>query len=63
MRNSSRQQQPKPQVAASGGPPRPPKKTASGLEDGSNEDPHKKLSAAEKAELARWLAERLKSVI
>jgi hypothetical protein len=35
MSDSQSDQVPKAQVAASGGPPKPPKKTARGLEDGS----------------------------
>jgi hypothetical protein len=55
MSDSRRHRKPKTQTAPAGGPPRPPKKTARGLEDGSPDAPRKKLSAAHRAELARWL--------
>ncbi len=44
---------PKTQPAASGGPPKPPKKTARDLE-GDSPDPNK-LTPQERAELAEWL--------
>jgi hypothetical protein len=48
----------KTQPAASGGPPKPPKKTARGLEDGSP-DPGR-LSPEERAELAERLRQSLR---
>jgi translation initiation factor IF-2 len=40
MNNSSNKKTPKEQPAATDGPPRPPKKTARGLEDQPPEEPH-----------------------
>ena len=43
MSDSRLESVPKTQPASAGGPPRPPKKTARGLEDFSPEDPHIEL--------------------
>jgi hypothetical protein len=40
MSDSRPRKKPKTQPASAGGPPRPPKKTARGLDDGSPEGPH-----------------------
>ena len=52
MSDAAANRTPKTQAAASGGPPKPPKKTSMGLGDDSP-DPGK-LSDAERAELADW---------
>jgi hypothetical protein len=54
MQDSSNQKIPKTQTGASGGPPKPPKKTTRALGDDSS-DPSKRLSASEKAELKKFL--------
>jgi hypothetical protein len=59
MSDSNDDQKPKTQVTLSGGPPRPPKKTARGLEDATPDDSRRKLSAAELAELAKFVLESL----
>jgi hypothetical protein len=55
MSDSSEQHKPKPQPSSAGGPPRPPKKTAKGLADDDESPDPKKLSAAEKREIEKWL--------
>jgi hypothetical protein len=55
----NRDRKPKAQPAPAGGPPRPPKKTARGVEDGSPDDP-RRLNAAEQAELMTFLKKSLK---
>jgi hypothetical protein len=54
MGDSSRHQRPKTQAASAGGPPRPPKKIARGLEDNSPDD-HKKLIAEARAKLTQLI--------
>jgi len=60
MSDSSDELEPKTEAGSSGGPPRPPKKTARGLDDESPDDPLKNLSAAERAELEAWIEEWVK---
>jgi hypothetical protein len=62
MSDPAPDQEPKPQSKWSGGPPKPPKITARGLEDGSpkNPDPLINLVTAEKE--ARRLMELLESI-
>ena len=63
MSDSRHDRKPKTQSAPAGGPPRPPKKTARGLEDEPPpDDPLKvakaalnKLSASDRAEIKAWL--------
>jgi hypothetical protein len=59
MGESSREQKPKTKAAHAGGPPKPPKKTARGLNDDGPDD-SKKFSATERAELAEFLKRSLK---
>jgi hypothetical protein len=58
MSERSEKRVPKTQPAASGGPPKPPKKTARALEDSSPEPG--KLSQEERAELAEYLRKSLR---
>jgi hypothetical protein len=56
MSDSPGSLKPKTQPALAGGPPRPPKKTARGLDDESPDDARKKL-----AKLKAWVEQRMKA--
>jgi hypothetical protein len=55
--DSNHDSRPKTQVGLGGKPPRPPKRTARGIGDGSPDDGKKRLSLAERAELVKRLKE------
>jgi|SRR6185295_1396511 hypothetical protein len=62
MSDTAPDQEPKPQPKFSGGPPRPPKITARGVEDGSSKNPDLLVDLLTAVRQARRLPELLESI-